>query len=257
MLGHGLGRREPSNFDHVVKYPMRMALPTAPARVERTLDLPTQYVSHYDQGQEGACVGFSLSWMMSILNRQKYDARALYLKAQLIDEWGDTPPGEGTSVNAGCRILHTEGHWRLQKSRWWSAAKAVLGMEQGIAAYRWATSVDDVRTAIHAGIPITFGVNWYQNFFSPVYLNKEWWIGAQENNQPSVNGGTVRGVKALDNLGRVAGGHAICCYAASDRRQAVRFVNTWGYDYPRVWVPYAIIDRLIREGGEVALITDR
>jgi hypothetical protein len=238
ILGHGLGRRMSPNDDHIRKYPLRAAMPTAPSRVERTLDLPTQYVPHYDQGQEGACVGFSLSWMMSILNRQKYDARKLYHEAQLIDEWSDTPPGEGTSVNAGCKILAAQGHWRLQKSRWWSRARVVLGLEQGIAAYRWATSVDDVRTAIAAGIPVTFGVTWYANFDSPVYHNKEWWIGRSD-------------------LGPVRGGHAICCYAASDRREGVRFVNTWGYDYPRVWVPYATIERLINEGGEVALITDR
>lgn len=237
--GRGLGRRTPDNFDHVAKYPMRATMPDTVAVVERTLDLPKQYVPHYDQGIQGSCVGFSLSWMMSILNRQKYDARELYLRAQLVDEWDDTPPGEGSSVNAGCKVLHGEGHWRVQHSRWWARAKALLGLEHGIAAYRWATSVDDVRAAIAAGIPVTFGVNWYANFYSPVYHNKEWWIG--------------RGA----NLGAIRGGHAICGYAASDRREGIRLVNTWGHDYPRTWVPYATIDRLLKEGGECCLIVDR
>lgn len=257
QLGHGLGRRQSPNDDHIRKFPMRAVMPTAVARVEKTLDLPTQYITHYDQGQEGACVGFSLSWMMSILNRTKYDARVLYLRAQLIDEWDDTPPGEGTSVNAGCKILKEEGHWRLHKSRWWSRTKTILGLDQGIAAYRWATSVDDVRTAIGAGIPVVMGVNWYRNFGSPVYINKEWWIGAQENNVPSPHGGIIRGAKALTDLGPIDGGHAICIYAASDRRAAARVVNTWGYDYVRPWVPYPIIERLIREHGEFCLVTDR
>ena len=34
-----------------------------------------------DQGEEGACVGFALSRMMSLLNRQKYDARWLNRRA--------------------------------------------------------------------------------------------------------------------------------------------------------------------------------
>jgi hypothetical protein len=43
----------------------------------------------------------------------------------------------------------------------------------------------------------------------------------------------------------------------SDRRQAVRLVNTWGLSYPYVWIPYRVVDRLIDEDGEAALVTDR
>jgi hypothetical protein len=240
VKGHGTGRLEPPNFDHVERYPARRGgiIAASPgAAIERVLDLPKQYIEHYDQGQEGACVGFSLSWNMSILNRQRYDAFRIYKRAQDIDEW----PGSdysGTSVNAGCRVLLTEGHWRLQKSRWWAEARAFLRLEHGIAAYRWTTDVNEIRASIAAGIPVTLGINWYSNFDSPVYHNKEWWVGRGE-------------------LGQIRGGHAITVYAASDKREAVRLTNTWGFDYPRVYMPYSTLDRVLRENGEAVLITDR
>jgi hypothetical protein len=96
----------------------------------------------YDQGVEGACVGFSLSRMMSLLNRQRYDAFGLYHEAQRRDEF----PGEdysGTTLRAGCDVLRALGHRRSQAgvARPWDA-------NQGISAYRWATSVDEVLDAL-------------------------------------------------------------------------------------------------------------
>ena len=33
--------------------------------------------------------------------------------------------------------------------------------------------------------------------------------------------------------------------------------NSWGLEYPQVWLPYDVMDRLIREDGEVAIVTDK
>lgn len=93
----------------------------------------------YDQGAEGACVGFGLSRMMSLLNRRRYDARWLYRTAQLRDEWDNTPPAEGTSVRAGLDVLRLEGHRRV---RWLRTYPTDL--DEGVAANRWAGSIDDV-----------------------------------------------------------------------------------------------------------------
>lgn len=237
MTGHGLGRRTSPNFDHVGMRPFRLLAPDAALVVERRLDLPTQYRIWYDQGSEGACVGFACSWMMSILNRRKYVATELYRQAQLRDEWQDTPPAQGTSVKAACDVLLNVGHWRFFRG-----LQRLAGMGEGIQAVRWATTVDDVRTAISLGTPVVIGVNWYSNFDSPKWEGKAigggWWIG--------------RGA-----LGHVRGGHAVCIYAASDARGAVKIVNSWGADYPNVWMPYATLDRLLREDGEGALVTDK
>jgi len=238
-MDNGLGRRPLSEGDteHLDKYPIRQLLPTTVAKVERNLSLPHHYRSKYDQGSEGACVGFSSSWMMSILNRRFYDARWLYLEAQKVDDW----PGEnysGTSVRAGMEVLRSVGHKFLHNH---DHEHAPL-IEDGIHEYRWATTVDEVRTCIAAGVPVTLGVDWMSNFDAPVRKsNGSYWIGEGD-------------------LGHVRGGHAICCYGASDRRQAVRLVNSWGKAYPLVYLPYTTLQRLLdgtEYTGEAAIITDR
>jgi hypothetical protein len=93
----------------------------------------------YDQGSEGACVGFGCSRAMSLLNRRRYDARWLYRQAQLVDEWSDTPPEEGTSVRAGLDVLRGQGLPRVRGLRVWEP-----DVREGIAANRWATDIDDV-----------------------------------------------------------------------------------------------------------------
>lgn len=163
----------------------------------------------------------------------RYDARWLYREAQLVDEWHETPPEEGTSVRAACDILRARGHCRVQRG--------VPGPENvinGIATNRWAKSVDEVRAALWAGLAVAIGVNWYSNFDSPELVNGEYWIG--------------RG-----NLGAVRGGHCTALFRFSDRRQAVRQMNSWGPEYPPVWIPYETLERLIDEWGEAAVITDR
>jgi hypothetical protein len=234
----GLGRRVPTDWSHVEKYSVRRLMPEAPFVVNDALPM-VPYRTHYDQGKEGACVGFSLSWMMSILNRRLYDARQLYLSAQKFDEWDDTPPEEGSSVRAGCDVLRAIGHWRIIQG----GRKIPANLEEGIAENRWATRVDELRACIAAGIPFVLGINWYSNFQEPEAkrigkVSHEYWIGKRD-------------------LGYVLGGHAICGYAASDRRQAFKLQNTWGDDYPAVWIPYDTVERLLSEDGEACLVTDR
>lgn len=236
-----LGRRIPTDWKHVDKYPLRTLVDFVEpvAKAERVLLLPWHYRTHYDQGTEGACVGFALSWGMSILNRQRYDARRLYREAQLIDEWSDTPPGEGTSVRAGLDILRTRGHWTYQRNRIATDPDPIWGIVEN----RWATTVDEVRSAIqgtdrHQAVPVFFGINWYTAFDHPEKFKNEHWIGRGE-------------------LGAIRGGHAICAYKVSDRRQAVGFVNSWGASYPTVWMPYTVVQRVLNESGEAGLVTDR
>ena len=230
MTAKGLGRRAPSDWEHVRKYPVM--LNRTVGEVEKVLTLIKSYRRDYDQGVEGACVGFSSSWMMSLLNRRKYHASWLYREAQKIDEW----PGEdydGTSVRAAMDVLRLQGHRRVydQKVR-------EPDPKEGIDRNRWATTVDEVRGNIAAGTPVVLGVNWYSDFDEPERKWREYWIGEGD-------------------LGQVRGGHAICCYGASDRRQAVKLVNSWGMGYPTVWLPYETLGRLINEDGEAALVADR
>lgn len=235
-MTHALGRRPlpPGDDRHLQKYGLRLILPDAVETVERTLALPYAYRARMDQQAQGACVGFAWSWAMSILNRQFYDAQWLYREAQCVDEWPGTDYS-GTSVRAGGDVLRAQGHRRI-----YYGPRPVEGAN-GIAAFHWARTVDEVRTAIAAGSPVVLGIDWMDDFDIPIQRGNEWWIG--------------RG-----HLGRVRGGHAICCYGASDRRQAVRLVNSWGRSFPTVLLPYDTLQRLldgITYPGEAATIIDR
>lgn len=235
--GHGLGHRPQPGPSLLKRFGAHPRALTTTARVESRLEIPYQYRERYDQGAEGACVGFSLSWAMSIFNRHFYDAGALYHAAQLIDPWPETPPEEGTSVEAGATVLMTQGHWRFVHG----VTKAVALFE-GIKEFRHAASVDELRTAISIGSPFVLGINWYANFDRPVWGDfgqggNRWWIG-----------------RSTSELGAVRGGHAICGCGARDSIGAFTLVNSWGHDYPIVNIPYETVELLIREEGAEAII---
>ncbi|MBA3756486.1 MAG: hypothetical protein H0X02_09765 [Nitrosomonas sp.] len=242
-----LGRKEPTDFKHVQKYPFMSAAPTQP--VERILPLPYWHWEH-DQGSEGACVGFAESMMMAIRNElqaretgtrpysHRYDALWLYHEAQKIDEWAGEDY-DGTSVRAGLDVLRTRGHRRII-----NGSTQPEDNTYGITANRWATSVDDIRAAIAQGIPVAIGVNWYSNFDKPQKLAMDsyhHWIA------------TV----GQGNWGNIRGGHAVCIYGASDRKQAFLIKNSWGSSYPLTHLPYYAMEILLKELGEASLITDR
>jgi hypothetical protein len=259
-MSDGLGRRTPTDFEHVEKYPLRELIRdpleeiTVPHdNVEVGLGLPT-YWKTWDQGSEGACVGFGSSSMMGVTNTRqywlankktqqfKYHPRWLYQEAQLVDEWDDTPPGEGTSVNAACKILKEKGHCRVYQS-----VTNPVDLQQGIAAYRWATNVDEMRAALFNQKAISIGVNWYSAFDSDGIeeINGEYWVGVNSSGKPK------------SDLGYIRGGHCVNIYRMSDRRRAFRFMNSWGEEYPPMWLPYEVMQRLLDEDGEAAVITDR
>jgi hypothetical protein len=234
MFEHQIwGRRVPGDREHVRKYPYAATAPAPAANVEHALPLPRYRVA-YDQGTEGACVGFGSSWLMSILNRRLYNPRWLWDEAKKIDEWPDTNPGDsnGTSVRAAMDVLRSLGHVPVRR------ADGQPSLADGIAANRWARTVDEIRTSIAAGVPVTLGTNWYSAFDTPVQRGLAWWIGA-------------------DDLGPVRGGHCVCVYRASDRLQAVGLVNNWGTKYPLVLMPYRTLERLLDEDGEATMVTDR
>jgi hypothetical protein len=97
-----------------------------------------------DQGAEGACVGFGATRAMMLLNRRRYEARWLYKEAQRIDEW----PGEnyeGTSVRAAMDVLRDVGHRRVYRGHVSDPTPT-----EGIAANRWATTVDEALTVLNS-----------------------------------------------------------------------------------------------------------
>ncbi len=163
---------------------------------------PEAWWEFYDQGAEGACVGFGWSRCMSILNKELYAARWLWDRAKASDEWPDTNPGDdnGTSVRAAGDVLRRSGHvdWKNEYAGDDYTEREHYTPEfiDGITRFRWARSVEDV--------------------------------------------------------------HAVLGNDKADQLGAVPFLNSWGRDYPhRTWMPDDILDRLMREEGEVAIPTDR
>lgn len=226
-----LGRKEPTDDNHIKKYPF--SVKATLLEVNHTLKLPTWHWTH-DQGQEGSCVGHGSSMMMSLINHHRYNPIWLWNQAKVVDEWPDTNPGDdnGTSVRASCDVLRDLGH------AFWKTELPVKS--EGLQSNRWALTVDDMRAGLQLGIPISIGINWYENFDRPEeegLIRKDHWIG---------RGG----------LGRIRGGHCVCLYGASDKRQAFRVKNSWGRDYPLVWLPYTTMQRLLNEYGEATLVTD-
>jgi hypothetical protein len=228
-----LDRRVPSDWAHVDRFHIRGLVDQTVAVAEHTIRTP-DYRDAYNQLDEGACVSFGESWQLSIKRWRRYDPWWHYPIAQSLDEYPDTPPEGGTSLRAGYDVLRTLGH-----RRFFHNIEKPVELDQGIAANRWATTVDEVRTAIANDDPVAFGINWYTNFDAPVLINGEWWIGLG------------------DNWGSIRGGHCLAAFRVSDRRAAVGPINSWGKSYPLVWLPYAALDRLLREDGECGIITPR
>lgn len=247
MASGPLGRRAPTDFEHVAKFPLTAS--TAPSKPSpmvigvnwySAFDSPEKYKGHYwiarngnlgrvrgghcvalkhrgasdpttwwdfyNQGAEGACVGFGCSRMQSLNNRKRYFARWLWDNAKRQDEWPDTNPGDenGTSVRSALEMMRVCGHVPWANSYkdlnsegdgpFVTERDALFGdPREGITAYRWARDAND----------------------------------------------------ALATLGYSDVGY-------------VDVLNSWGRDYPHlVRMPAEVLQRLLDEDGEVAVVTDR
>jgi hypothetical protein len=230
-----LGARLSPDKPWADKYPLTLSESVATA--EKVLRFPKPWREFYDQGREGACVGFSSSEMMTYLNRRRFDARWLWNEAKKIDPWPDTNPGDdnGTSVSAAMDVLRAQGHVYIKHG-----VDQTVNPQWGIAENRWATTVDDLRTCIAGGTPVVVGLNWYSNFDNPYQKGNDWFVGNSNWQQSGIRGG-----------------HAFMFNAVSDRRQAFRTPNSWGADYPEVWFPYDVVAALLAQDGEATLVTDR
>lgn len=179
----------------------------------------------------------------------RYDPIADWRLAKAIDEFYDTKPDDdnGTSVRAVYDIARDQGMSRVRSVEFDSAGRVVpiypkpLDPAEGISTNRWAINVDEMRYAIAQKNPVTIGINWYADFDKPEQTGyQEWWIA--KSGKLSTN---------------IRGGHCVCVYGASDLKQAFKIKNSWGDDWPEVWIPYEVMQRLLNEEGEAVLVTDR
>lgn len=114
----------------------------------------------YDQGQEGACVGFGVCRAVTIHKAAQlvpgklpgedefFDALWTYDAARMLE--GTYPSGEGSSVKAGADVLLTKGA-RLQTGQevcTRDTGDAAPSLVDGIRAIRWATTLGEVLAAL-------------------------------------------------------------------------------------------------------------
>jgi hypothetical protein len=171
-----------------------------------------------DQGNVGACVGFSWAAELAaepeaVADIDNLMGMRLYNRAQLLDVWPETPPEEGSSVLAGAKAV-SEGD-----SPW-------------IIEYRWAFGIDDLLETVSYFGPVVLGINWYSGMMNP----------------------DAAGV--IHVTGEVVGGHAILCRAVFADSQEVILHNSWGRDWGingTARLSWSDLDRLLHEDGEACV----
>lgn len=110
---------------------------------------PAMAWQHFNQGREGACVGFATSRAATLFNKRLYYGYPLYKAAQQRDPW----PGDnysGTSVNAGLQTLRLNGAWRTETKSF---------LKDGIISYGWADNTDQITQALHTTHPFVRVLN--------------------------------------------------------------------------------------------------
>jgi hypothetical protein len=141
---------------------------------------PEEWWDFYDQGAEGACVGFGWSRCMSILNQQLYTARWLWDRAKETDEWPDTKPGDdnGTSVRAAGGVLRKKGHvdWNQEYADDDYTERDDYSPERvdGIRRFRWARSVEHVHNALGNDRADELGAVPFLNSWGRGYPHRTW-----------------------------------------------------------------------------------
>lgn len=122
---------------------------------------------YWNQGVEGACVGFGVSRAASLYNRRLYDGFGLYRAAKTRDEWAGESY-DGTSVNAGLRTLQIDGAWRATPTGTRASYK------DGCTSFLWARTIDDVMGALKSNEPFVRILNsWGLNYPAEVRLSLE------------------------------------------------------------------------------------
>lgn len=221
-------------FDRAVKFDERSkAYPIRTLVADRPVRSYTWKHLQLDQGNEGACTGFSATMEAAARPKPFFGdpglgstvdkipkinqlARMVYMRARQLDEWTGEDY-EGSSVLGAAKVG--------QEREWW-------------AEYRWALgpgperAAQDVILALGYAGPVMMGTNWYEAMSRP------------------------RGDDRLTVAGEVAGGHAYLLTRYSKARDAVWTPNSWGGE-GQGWISRADLVRLLDEDGEACLAINR
>lgn len=184
-------------------------------------------VENYNQGNIGACVGFSIAHELAATPVEvlgltnDYIIKQIYWEAQKTDPWpggsypAANPQYEGTSVLAGVKVAQSLGYF-----------------EQ----YRWAFGLNDVLLGISSSGPCVLGIKWYANMSIP-----------DSNN-------------FIAPTGQLQGGHAILARGVDWNKKHVILHNSWGKnwgDNGTCYIKFEDLDLLLKDNGEAVFFLKR
>lgn len=215
--------RRVSYDEKSLNYPIRTLLPDKPLRSFswRAIQL--------DQGEEGACTGFSATmeaaarpvpifgnpimfgYGRDVSNLNQIGVE-VYHRARQLDEW-EGEDYEGSSVIAATKAGMERG--------WWKEYRWALGPGPEAAA-------EDVMRAVSFHGPVMLGTNWYYDMMEA----------------------DSKGF--LHATGGIAGGHAFIVNRYSVKGDAVWTPNSWG-GFGQGWISRADLITLLANDGEACI----
>jgi hypothetical protein len=185
-----------------------------------------RWIPILDQGSLGSCTGNAgvgatgstpFYETLQHLNTDWTEATAvkLYSDATIVDGFDGVYPPEDTG-SSGLAIA------KVLKSRGW------------ISGYQHTFTFTDMQAALQNG-PVLIGINWYNNFFDP----------------------DSDGVISIAQTDEVAGGHEVVVDEIDMEKQRFGFTNSWGTGWGvggRAYIPFALMQRLLKEDGDVTVL---
>lgn len=181
----------------------------------------------FDQGREGACVGFALGHELAARPSEvqgldyTFLKESIYWEAQKNDYWeggsypNASPQYSGTSVLAGVKEVKKLGY---------------------IEEYRWAFTFEDFLYGLGHNGPVVLGINWYSDMY-----------------QPDSNG-------FVKPTGSLVGGHAILARAINIKKRYITLRNSWGKGWGKVgdcYISFDDMEKLLKERGECCFLLKR
>src|SRR3989339_381118 len=228
-------------------YLMRAYLPVVklPAKVDYTPKVsPVR-----DQGDEGTCVGFAtVAGMKEYQELQDYkklvllSPRFLYSECKKID---GIPGAEGTTIRAAMQVLESKGvcqekYWPYfphQRNKAQEGAKT-NAKKFSIMTYARILNLNELRLNLATKGPCVIGIEVFN--------------GMMET-------GTTGIVPMPKKNESSLGGHAICPVGYDDKKQVIKFKNSWSEEWGQKgygFLPYAYIERFMMDAWSSVDIDD-
>lgn len=240
-----LGRRVPSDWAHVARYPLR-ALPPGEQPRGTPVVLGTNWYRDFDQPtlRNGRWwVGLDATRLGALRGGHAYSTKSV--QPDVLGWWDFyNQHAEGACVGeGGSRTMSLLN--RTRYNAWWLWDRAKERDE-------WADTNpgDGEGTSVRAAMDVlreAGHVRW-----KPEQAGMDHVARARLTPDPAAGISANRWAVSVDEV------LAAIAMPLATQLGAVPFLNSWGRDYPHItWMPGETLARLLREDGEAAIITDR